>query len=247
MRRDRKIFEVGKICVCPCDASRGRNSSAGSRRDAERSSPLIGFLIQVFGEVQQHLCANVPGRIAQTIRAWTVIPLLVALQLKVSREPALPAVVRLLALFVRRRSCASLFDSSSSTSARSDVLSSGKLERVESLLSLASNLGPLVAVNSGPSVAACWQGKGMEMRCAPGWSVAKARAQRGIDQPVVLGLPFSTDRRKRKLSAPVSMMCARSVMRPTTALHNERWEPPGSIRKRADSCDDAVAFSARSA
>ena len=37
-------------------------------------------------------------------------------------------------------------------------------------------LGPLMAVNSGPSVAACWTRQRMEMRCALGWSVAKARS-----------------------------------------------------------------------
>src|SRR5580692_719566 len=40
----------------------------------------------------------------------------------------------------------------------------------------------------------------------------------GIDQPVGLGLPFSTVRRKRKLSAPVSTMWARSVIRSRSAL-----------------------------
>jgi len=73
------------------------------------------------------------------------------------------------------------------------TVTSNFIEGLASEVSLASNVGPLLAVNSGPSVAVAGQGEGMEMRCAPGWSLEEARSTAwAFDQPLVLVPPFST-------------------------------------------------------
>ena len=99
MRRDRKIFEVGKIA--PALATLHAAQLFGWLLRMRKIVCVDRLLIQVFGEVQQHLRYILVG--LQTIRPWTVIPLLVTLQLKLHANKLYLQLLRLLALCIAFR------------------------------------------------------------------------------------------------------------------------------------------------